>query len=173
MCGFMDIMHKFRKTLTSVAVAGLVATSPAIAHADVVDSYLAAIPAGQISCQQANNYWTDAGDYQSKRSQALLAANFHPRGGEIRDALARIDEAAHRCGLIGGGGNTTAGQTNQTQAPVQQAPVQQTAAPQAPATVQAPANTVNVAGQTFHVPEPLAPVVNWLRDALGNLGIYF
>jgi len=32
---------------------------------------------------------------------------------------------------------------------------------------------VSIGGQTFPVPEILAPVVNWLRDALGNLGIRF
>ncbi|WP_156229036.1 hypothetical protein [Corynebacterium comes] len=163
-------MHKFRNTLTSLAVAGLVATTPAIAHADVVDSYLAAIPAGQISCQQANNYWTDAGDYQGKRNQALLAANFHPRGGEIRDALSRVDEAAHRCGLLGGGVNTPAGQNNQAQAPAQQVR-QNTTAPQGGQ--QAPANTVTVAGQAIQVPDSVAPVINWLRDVLANLGIRF
>lgn len=165
----MVAMRKFRNTMTTLAVAGLVAAAPAVAHADVVDTYLAAIPAGQISCQQANNYWTDAGDYQSKRSQALLAANFHPRGGEIRDALARVDEAAHRCGLIGGGATAPAAQNGQAPAPVQQ--VQAPAPGQAPA--QAQDNTVSIGGQTFPVPEILAPVVNWLRDALGNLGIRF
>lgn len=173
----MVAMRKFRNTMTTLAVAGLVAAAPAVAHADVVDTYLAAIPAGQISCQQANNYWTDAGDYQSKRSQALLAANFHPRGGEIRDALARVDEAAHRCGLIGGGATAPAAQNGQAPVPVQQGgqQVQAPAPGQAPA--QAPAqaqdNTVSIGGQTFPVPEILAPVVNWLRDALGNLGIRF
>lgn len=169
----MVAMRKFRNTMTTLAVAGLVAAAPAVAHADVVDTYLAAIPAGQISCQQANNYWTDAGDYQSKRSQALLAANFHPRGGEIRDALARVDEAAHRCGLIGGGATAPAAQNGQAPAPVQQGGQQV----QAPAPGQAPAqaqdNTVSIGGQTFPVPEILAPVVNWLRVALGNLGIRF
>ncbi|MCS5479719.1 hypothetical protein NYP18_08610 [Corynebacterium sp. YIM 101645] len=159
-------MRKFRNTMTAFAVAGLVATTPAIAHADIVDDYLAAIPAGQISCQQANNYWTNADDYQSKRSQALLGANFHPRGGEIRAAVSRVDEAAHRCGLVGGGG-----QNNQAPAPA--APAQQAPAPaqQAPAPAAPAVNTVTVAGQTVPVPEVLSPVVTWLRDVLGNLGI--
>ena len=168
----MVAVRKFRNTMTTLAVAGLVAAAPAVAHADVVDTYLAAIPAGQISCQQANNYWTDAGDYQSKRSQALLAANFHPRGGEIRDALAYFrvvaqgadDLAFERIVNVPNG---------QAPAPVQQGGQQV----QAPAPGQAPAqaqdNTVSIGGQTFPVPEILAPVVNWLRDALGNLGIRF
>lgn len=164
-------MRKFRNTMTAFAVAGLVATAPAIAHADIVDDYLAAIPAGQISCQQANNYWTNADDYQNKRSQALLGANFHPRGGEIRAAVARVDEAAHRCGLLGGGAQAPSGQNNQAPAPGQQVPAAQSPAPtqQAPA---APApNTVTVAGHSFPVPEILAPVVTWLRDVLGGFGI--
>jgi hypothetical protein len=171
----MVAMRKFRNTMTAFAVAGLIATTPAIAHADIVDDYLAAIPAGQISCQQANNYWTDADDYQNKRSQALLGANFHPRGGEIRAAISRVDEAANRCGLTGGG-QAAGGQNNQAPAPTQQAPAQQSPTQQAPVQ-QAPApaapanNTVTVAGQTFPVPEILAPVVTWLRDALANLGI--
>lgn len=172
-CGFMVAMRKFRNTLTAFAVAGLVATTPAIAHADIVDDYLAALPAGQISCQQANNYWTNADDYQNKRSQALLGANFHPRGGEIRAAISRVDEAANRCGLLGGGGQTAAAGQNNQQAPAAPAPAQQAPAQQAPAPAPAaPANTVTVAGHTVHVPEVLAPVVTWLREALGNFGIH-
>lgn len=157
----MVAMRKFRNTMTAFAVAGLVATTPAIAHADIVDDYLAAIPAGQISCQQANNYWTNAEDYQSKRSQALLGANFHPRGGEIRAAVSRVDEAAHRCGLVGGGQNNPA-------------PAQNTGGNTGTQTAPAPApapNTITIAGQTHFVPEPLAPVVEWLRNALGILNI--
>ena len=169
----MVAMRKFRNTMTAFAVAGLVATTPAIAHADIVDDYLAAIPAGQISCQQANNYWTNAEDYQSKRSQALLGANFHPRGGEIRAAVSRVDEAANRCGLLGGGGQAAAGQNNQAPAPAPAAPAAQSPAPaqQAPAPAAPANNTVTVVGQTITVPEVLAPAVTWLRDVLGGLGI--
>lgn len=157
----MVAMRKFRNTMTALAAAGLLATTPAIAHADIVDDYLAAIPAGEISCQQANNYWSNASDYQNKRSQALLGANFHPRGGEIRAAIARVDDAANRCGLLGNGGQAAAGQSNPAPAPAA-----------APATAPvATGDTVTVAGQNIPVPEPLAPVINWLRGALGALGI--
>jgi len=176
-CGLMIAMRKFRNTMTAFAVAGLVATTPVIAHADIVDDYLAAIPAGQISCQQANNYWTNPADYQDKRSQALLGANFHPRGGEIRAAISRIDEAAHRCGLLGGGGGqatggqTTGGQGGQggqnNQAPAQQGSTPQSSTPQGSSA----SDTVLIAGQSFPVPDFLAPVVDWLRSVLGNLGI--
>ena len=156
-CGLIIAMRKFRNTMTSFAVAGLIATTPAIAHADIVDDYLAAIPAGQISCQQAKNYWTNADDYQNKRSQALLAANIHPRGGEIRNAISRIDEAAHRCGLLGGGGGGgQAGGGQNNQAPATQSPAN---------------NTVLLSSHTLHVPDFLVPVVEWLRSALGNVGI--
>jgi len=77
------------------------------------DDYLAKVPAGQISCEQATKYYTNPSDYNSKKSQALAAANFHPRGGEIRDAIARADEAIARCGLNGGGGKTAPANNNQ------------------------------------------------------------
>lgn len=76
----------------------------------MVDDYLAKVPAGQISCEQATKYYTNPSDYNSKKSQALAAANFHPRGPEIRDAVARADEAIARCGLNGGGGNAAPAQ---------------------------------------------------------------
>ncbi|MDO5032608.1 hypothetical protein [Corynebacterium sp.] len=87
---------------TALASAALVLglTAPA-ASADMVDDYLAKVPAGQISCEQASKYYTNASDYNSKKSQALAAANFHPRGAEIRDAIARADEAIARCNLNG------------------------------------------------------------------------
>ncbi|MGD7003801.1 hypothetical protein [Corynebacterium halotolerans] len=103
-----------RSLKTGLATAGAaVALSmvvPATASADIVDDALARIPAGQISCEQAKQYWTTESEYNSYRTQAQAAALFHPRGGEIRDALARIDEAANRCGLKGGG-NTGGQQT--------------------------------------------------------------
>ncbi|MGD7002310.1 hypothetical protein [Corynebacterium halotolerans] len=106
-----------RSLKTGLATAGAaVALSmvvPATASADIVDDALARIPAGQISCEQAKQYWTTESEYNSYRTQAQAAALFHPRGGEIRDALARIDEAANRCGLKGGG-NTGGQQTGGT-----------------------------------------------------------
>lgn len=96
-------MSKVRKSaLLTAATAITVSLATPAASADMVDDYLAKVPAGQISCDQASRYYTNASDYNSKKSQALAAAKFHPRGGEIRDAIARADEAIARCGLNGG-----------------------------------------------------------------------
>lgn len=95
-----------RNKLVLCSVAAAIGLSAPTASADMVDDYLAKVPAGQISCEQATKYYTNPSDYNSKKSQALAAANFHPRGPEIRDAVARADEAIARCGLNGGGGNT-------------------------------------------------------------------
>ena len=91
-----------KSALLTAATAITVSLATPAASADMVDDYLAKVPAGQISCDQASRYYTNASDYNSKKSQALAAANFHPRGGEIRDAIARADEAIARCGLTGG-----------------------------------------------------------------------
>lgn len=86
----MACMSKVRKSaLLTAATAITVSLATPAASADMVDDYLAKVPAGQISCDQASRYYTNASDYNSKKSQALAAANFHPRGGEIRDAIAR------------------------------------------------------------------------------------
>ncbi|MGN5994074.1 hypothetical protein [Corynebacterium striatum] len=99
----MACMSKVRKSaLLTAATAITVSLATPAASADMVDDYLAKVPAGQISCDQASRYYTNASDYNSKKSQALAAAKFHPRGGEIRDAIARADEAIARCGLNGG-----------------------------------------------------------------------
>lgn len=99
----MSVMSFVRKSaLLTAATAITVSLATPAASADMVDDYLAKVPAGQISCDQASRYYTNASDYNSKKSQALAAANFHPRGGEIRDAIARADEAIARCGLNGG-----------------------------------------------------------------------
>lgn len=110
------------KTGLIAAATALTATlaSPAIASADVVDNMLAKMPSGQISCSQAKSQYTNASDYNSKKQQALAVANFHSRGGEIRAAISRMDEAIARCGLNGGGntnsgnnsGNTSGNQNN-------------------------------------------------------------
>ena len=108
------------KTGLIAAATTLTATlaSPAIASADVVDDMLAKMPSGQISCSQAESQYTNASDYNSKKQQALAVANFHSRGGEIRAAISRMDEAIARCGLNGGGnsgnnsGNTSGNQNN-------------------------------------------------------------
>lgn len=105
-----------RSLKTSLATVGLATAAaiaiPATASADIVDDALARIPAGEITCEQANQYWTTEAEYNSYAEQARLGAIFHPRGAEINDALVRIDAAAERCGLKGGGGNTGGQATN-------------------------------------------------------------
>lgn len=110
-----------RIAMFSAAAALSVTLAAPAAGADAVDDYLAKIPAGQISCDTASKYWTNASDYNSKKQQALLGASFHPRGAEIRDAVARMDEAIARCGL-NGVDNTAA-------RPAQPAPAPQQAQP--------------------------------------------
>lgn len=105
-------MWRMRKKLVLCSVAAAIGLSAPTASADMVDDYLAKVPAGQISCEQATKYYTNPSDYNSKKSQALAAANFHPRGGEIRDAVARADEAIARCGLNGGNGGGNAAPAN-------------------------------------------------------------
>lgn len=95
-----------RSLKTGLATAGaataFAALVPSTASADIVDEALAMVPEGQISCAQANQYWTTEAEYNGYVQQARGVAAFHPRGGEINEALARIDEAADRCGLKGG-----------------------------------------------------------------------
>lgn len=94
---------RFKRVATSAAMAGLViTTAPAAAHADTVDRALAALPKGQISCEQAQKYWTNTADYNRKVAKARALAAVDPRGPQILAALARVDEAANRCGLKGG-----------------------------------------------------------------------
>ncbi|OAH30008.1 hypothetical protein AYJ05_09305 [Corynebacterium stationis] len=104
------------KTGLIAAATALTATlaSPAIASADVVDDVLAKMPSGQISCSQAKSQYTNASDYNSKKRQALAVAAIHQRGGEIREAIGRMDEAIARCNLNGGGntGGNTGGNKN-------------------------------------------------------------
>ncbi|AGF71049.1 hypothetical protein [Corynebacterium halotolerans] len=93
-----------RTGIVTAASAVLLATAlPATASADIVDDMLAKLPSGQITCEQAGKYWTSEAEYDKTASQARLAATFHSRGDEIRAALARVEEAADRCGLKGGG----------------------------------------------------------------------
>ncbi|WP_027004385.1 hypothetical protein [Corynebacterium halotolerans] len=108
--------------ITAATTAALATALPATASADPVDRALNALPAGQITCEQAENYWTTEAEYNEIAAQARAVAVFHPRGGEINAALARVDEAADRCGLKGGGAVAPA---QQEQAPAPQAPVQQ------------------------------------------------
>ncbi|HAT1275201.1 hypothetical protein HMPREF3155_11120 [Corynebacterium sp. HMSC06D04] len=142
-------MSKVRKSaLLTAATAITVSLATPAASADMVDDYLAKVPAGQISCDQASRYYTNASDYNSKKSQALAAANFHPRGGEIRDAIARADEAIARCGLNGG------------------APAPKPAPAPAPKPAPAPANVISVGvvpGQPT-VDVPVGPQVFRIPD---------
>ncbi len=98
-------------TATFVGAATL--ATPAIASADIIDNALAALPSGEISCSQAEKYWTTEADYNSKVTQANALAMFDSRGPQIKAALARVDEAANRCGLKGG---TVAAQAEATEA---------------------------------------------------------
>lgn len=152
-----------RKWIAAAGLAvGIGVLSPATASADAVDDLLNRFPSGQISCEQANSYWTNEADYNNKRSQAQMLANFHPRGGEIRDALARVDEAANRCGLKGGGAPASQAPTPQSpapQSPAPQAPAPQAPAPQAPAP-QAPVIPILVAPGVPSVTVPVAGVAN-------------
>jgi len=101
-------MNKTKRFAASAALATvLCSTSPAVANADAVDRALNALPAGQISCPQARSYWTNTADYNNKVAQARALALVDPRGPRILAALARIDEAANRCGLKGGGAPAT------------------------------------------------------------------
>ncbi|WJY88661.1 hypothetical protein [Corynebacterium confusum] len=147
-----------KKRLAALVLTATLAT-PAVASADPVDDLLAKVPAGQISCEKARSYWTNPGDYQSKRSQALSVATFHPRGGEIRSAIARMDDAVNRCNL-GQSGNQ---QQQQNRAPQTN---QQNRAPQ---NNNRPQNVIDLAvipgqptvdlpfaGQTFRLPDFVA-----------------
>ncbi|MEJ5927909.1 hypothetical protein WG915_04660 [Corynebacterium sp. H128] len=129
-----------RRALATFALTTGIAAAPAVAHADQVDQALAALPAGQISCEQATKYWTNEADYNDKVAKAQMLAMVDSRGPQIQDALGRIDEAANRCGLKGGGAPAPA------PAPAPEAPAPAPAdnggapAPQAPAPAPAPAD---------------------------------
>lgn len=99
----MTSKRTFRALASAPLMAAAAALTPAVAQADQVDQALAALPAGQISCEQATKYWTNEADYNDKVAKANALAMFDSRGPQIRDALARIEEAANRCGLKGGG----------------------------------------------------------------------
>lgn len=152
---------------TSAALAGMIfAGAPAAANADAIDRALAALPAGQISCEQARSYWTNTADYNRKVAQARAVAMVDPRGPQILSALGRIDEAANRCGLKGGGAPAPAPAPAPAQhnpAPAQR-PATAPAAPRFEIIPGAPvAQQINVPGVgTFAVPDLLQMVRNWL-----------
>lgn len=167
---------KIRAFAASALVAGTLIASPT-ASADIVDDALAALPSGPISCEQAERYWTDEADYNNKVRQAQMVARFDPRGPQILAALARVDEAATRCGLKGGGA-APAQQQAPAPAPAQPAPSQP--APSQPANAQqgqsavllnlAPANTPSfelpVAGMGSVI---LPDVLELIRQALAEI----
>ncbi|WP_305137884.1 hypothetical protein [Corynebacterium hiratae] len=154
-----------RNKLVLCSVAAAIGLSAPTASADMVDDYLAKVPAGQISCEQATKYYTNPSDYNSKKSQALAAANFHPRGGEIRDAIARADEAIARCGLNGGNAAPANNNANNQGAPAhnnQPAPANNNGnggnngGNKAPANNAFPTFPVTIGGFTINVPDILA-----------------
>lgn len=191
-----------RTLALGAAVASTIALAPA-AQADMIDDALAKLPSGPISCDQAKRYWTNEADYNSKVRQAQTVARFDSRGPQILNALARVDEAANRCGLKGGGNNAggsgnagggtaqnnqRAPQNNQGQQnqPQQQAPrqgqqgqpQQQAPAPAAPAAQ----NTIVLApagAPSFEVPVNgvgtvvLPDVLAMLRQALAAILDFF
>ena len=158
-----------RLAVTVAAVGAFSLASPAIAAADPIDDVLNALPAGQISCAQAERYWTNEADYNNKVAQANALAMFDSRGPQIRDALARVDEAANRCGLKGGGAHTggnaggnTGGNTGGNNAPAPAAP----AAPAAPGAAQsAPAP----AAQNISLAAPGTPSFTIQIPGFGSL----
>ncbi len=103
---FLNTVRTRRIAVTAAAIGAFSLATPAAASADAIDDVLNAIPSGQISCAQAERYWTTEADYNSKVSQANTLALFDSRGPQIKAALARVDEAANRCGLKGGAANT-------------------------------------------------------------------
>lgn len=157
-------MWRMRNKLVLCSVAAAIGLSAPTASADMVDDYLAKVPAGQISCEQATKYYTNPSDYNSKKSQALAAANFHPRGPEIRDAVARADEAIARCGLNGGGNaaNNGGAPANNTAPANNNAPANNGGGAPANNGNNAPSNNafptfpVTIGNFTFNVPDILA-----------------
>ncbi|MEX3516862.1 hypothetical protein VVR26_05270 [Corynebacterium camporealensis] len=139
--------------LSAATVLSVSLVAPA-AQADMVDDRLGKVPAGQISCSQANQYWTNTNDYNNKRSQALLAANFHPRGAEIRDAINRMDNAVDRCNLggnnAGNGGNNNAAPAPRPAAPT---PAQNNNVISVGTIPGQPTFDVQAFGQTFRLPD--------------------
>lgn len=92
-----------RRPLAALATATIMSIgSVPVASADAIDRALAALPAGQITCDQVQQYWQGQADYDSKVAQARTIAMFDSRGPQILSALARVDEAAVRCGVKAG-----------------------------------------------------------------------
>ena len=56
-------MWRMRNKLVLCSVAAVIGLSAPTVSADMVDDYLAKVPAGQISCEQATKYYTNPSDY--------------------------------------------------------------------------------------------------------------
>lgn len=154
------------KTLAATAAltAGMSLFAPA-AHADAIDQALAKLPAGEITCEQATSYWTNESDYNAKVSQARALAAFDSRGPQILAALARVDEAANRCGLKGGvpaNTNPAPANTNTTPAPAQANTGAQVAIPVPAGTPTVTVAVPNVA--TFTLPDLGRIVANFFAQ---------
>lgn len=172
------------RKITALSVAGLMTASLALAapaHADQIDQALAAIPQGQISCETAARYWTNEADFQNKVAQANMLAAVDRRGPQIRDALTRVEEAANRCGLRGGGPAAPAGApANNAGAPAAAgAPGAPAAAgaPAAPAAPKVAANLAPAGSPVVYVDVPfigrvaLPDLFAMVRDFLARFGI--
>ena len=173
------------KTGLIAAATALTATlaSPAIASADVVDDVLAKMPSGQISCSQAKSQYTNASDYNSKKRQALAVAAIHPRGGEVREAISRMDEAIARCNLNGGGntggnigGNNNSGNQNnnsgKTNTGNKNSGTKNTGAQVIPVLVQPGMPTVDVPVAniaTFRIPDAAKIASNTFKEVSANI----
>ncbi len=169
--------------LASAALAGTLTFAPG-AQADTIDDMLTKLPAGPISCEQAQRYWTNEADYNNKVRQAHVVARFDARGPQIIDALTRVDEAATRCGLKGGGAPAQPPAPAPAPAPAQQpGPVAPGASPSSQALfgVQIPAH-INLTPQgmpAFEVPVAgvttvaLPDVLAMLHQALAEILAYF
>lgn len=168
------------KTGLIAAATALTATlaSPAIASADVVDDVLAKMPSGQISCSQAKSQYTNASDYNSKKRQALAVAAIHPRGGEVREAIGRMDEAIARCNLNGGGntggntgGNKNSGNQNNNSGKTNSG-TKNTGAQVIPVLVQPGMPTVDVPVAniaTFRIPDAAKIASNTFKEVSANI----
>ncbi|MEH0147862.1 hypothetical protein V6D40_09365 [Corynebacterium sp. Q4381] len=162
----MTIRSRSLTTAATAAIAGTLVLAPA-AQADLIDDALAKLPAGQIPCSQASKYWTNEADYNSKVRQAQTVARFDSRGPQILEALGRVDEAANRCGLKGGG-NAPARQNPPAQ-PAQQA--QQAQRQNQQAAQQAPAQQDRQAQQAQQAPAPAQQAPAGQRIQLAPAGV--
>lgn len=153
---------KIRTVAATTAAAAALSLAP-VASADAIDDTLAKLPQGPISCEQAERYWTNEADYNTKVRQAQTIARFDSRGPQILAALARVDEAATRCGLKGGG---NAPAQNRTQQPANQQPANRNQQPAQPARPAQPAQPAQPAK-----PAQTAPVINLVPPGMPSVAV--